>query len=330
MEAHRQQFNALVTRLEAYQVSCGLNDGKFAARYSRYVGSPKTWVDRLKSRNYEEIGDALPRWSSKLSALLDELDGTGTIEIARLPIVRYAELLWERLQGQTNDRRNGMLIGIQGTGRTIALRHLQRNHPTDAVFLSANETWKDSRMEIACGLARAIGKSPLPSAAATFGMVISELKFTPITILIDEAHEGGVLLLKLVKTLINETRCRSILSLYTTSWHRLLSGSNESYAEAQQLLRRTIRPVLRAWETGVQKSDVAAFLSEKLGSAKLDALASDLWPLVRTSGGFSLLDDAIDLAEINSDSTSKKLTREALLSAVRELIGREATKQEEA
>lgn len=320
-DAEHQELDRLVARLQQLQAAKGLTHSQFAARYAKHVGSHKTWEHRLVARDFTSL--KMTNWLPRLRKFVAELDGASQdVDIFdSLPVVKHAEFIFEALQERRNDRRCAMLIGIQGTGKTLALRHLQRNNQNNTVFLSANETWKESRMRIATALARAINATEVSSASQTFQNCLDALKAGPINLLIDEAHEGGVLLMKLVKTIINETGSRVMLGQYPTSWRRLNNGANDAYAEAQQLLRRTYRPVKQDWVAGINEKDLAAW-AKAVDLPKLGSLAAEILPRVRKHGNYSLLADALDRATVAAGETdSDGVTPELFTKQIEELCG---------
>ena len=323
MEQDKAELDRLVGRLQQLQTAKGLTHTQFAARYAKHVGSHKTWEDRLVARDFAAL--KMANWLPRLRRFVAELDGASTdLDIfTSLPIVKHAEIVFDALQEQRNDRRCAMLIGVQGTGKTLAMRHLARANESNTVFLSANETWKESRMRIATALARAVNATQVSSASQTFQNALDALKSGPINLLIDEAHEGGVLLMKLVKTIINETRSRVMLAQYPTSWRRLTNGANDAYAEAQQLLRRTYRPVKSDWMGGINEKDLLAW-AKAVELPKLGSLASEILPKVRTHGNYSLLSDALDRATLiagEPDSPWDGVTPELFKRQIDELCG---------
>ena len=318
--AGREELKRLVARVEQFRVATGLTHSQFSTRYAQFVGSQKSWEFRLIAGKWDEL--KLTTWLPKLRKFVAQIDGASQDQeiFAGLPIVRHAEYLYETLQSRTNDRRCAMLIGTQGTGKTLALRHVQRSNKFTPIFISANETWKDSRMRIATALAQHVNATISSSASQTFQNVVEALKASPVTILVDEAHEGGVLLMKLVKTIINETNARVIMSVYPTAWSRLLNGANDAYAEAQQLLRRTWRPVKHDWISGIGPKDLAAW-AKAVELPALGARVEELLPRIRKNGNFSLLADALERAQLIADESDADLTAELFCEQINELCG---------
>lgn len=323
MTEQQQKLNGLVERIEKYQKSLKLSDMRFVARYQRFLGSSKTWRDRLCAKDWKEFGSRLGKWEKKLTAFVAEIDGGSAVDnfFADLPIAKYGASIFEALQGTKTDRRCGILLANTGCGKTWVLRKLAAEDPTAAVFLSANPTWKESPMQIASGMARALGVPISTSAAATFKDVIEHLKGNPITIMIDEAHEGGVILFKLVKTLINETQAKFILGSFPTAWNRLIAGSTDAHSEAQQLIGRTMKPINMSWCKGLNLADVEKYL---LASTELNGecrtLAERILPDVRRGYNFRILADAVEMAINGADVADVDVDAALIEQTIHELV----------
>jgi hypothetical protein len=322
MTEQQDKINQLIARLEAHQAALGLNDTQFVARYGRYVGSQKTWTTRLKGRQWKEIEGRGAKWLANLTSLVTVIDGGNVIDefYDSLPIAEYGFRRYEILQGQTNDRRCCVLLGVTGVGKSITLRRINQKNATASVYVCGSTTWSLNLMQISLALAQALGCTIGGTPAGTFRNVIEHLKANPVTVLIDEAHEGGVLLFKLVKTLINETRAKFILSSYPTAWARICNGNNDSYAEAQQLMGRTLRPIEMRWTKGVWPEDVTAYLEAASGlNGKCKVLADRVTTAVRRGGNFRLLADAMEMARICADSDGREMTPELIEECIGEL-----------
>lgn len=316
MDDQKTRLNRLIERLELYQTTNALSDVKFVGRFMKFLGSTKTWRHRLVARNWEEIagveGDGFAKWEQRLSALVAELDGSSdmTQYLDNLPIAQYAAMQYERLQGQGSDRRCVMLVGNYGVGKSWAMRSIRRNNLGETVLIEADISWRRSWSPIAKALAEKLGAAQGNSAAATFQNVIDYLKLNPQTLLVDEGHEGGVFILKMLKTLINETRCKVMIATYPTGWNKLTKSSQDAYQEARQLLGRTIKPIETRWAKGVTADDVAAYITGFAPTVGRDAegLAKRITGRVRDNGNLRLLADAIDNAVILAEEANLPLS----------------------
>ncbi len=326
MTETQEKINKLIERLESHQRALGLNDTQFVARYGKYVGSQKTWTARLKGRQWKEIEGRAAKWQANLTSLVTVIDGGAVLDeyYDDLPITKYGFRRYEMLQGQTNDRRCAVLLGITGVGKSIALRRIYAANPTASVYLCGEPAWSMNMKQISEAFAAALGSTVGVTPAVTFRNVMEHLKSNPLTILVDEAHEGGVLFFKLIKTMINGTRAKFILASYPTAWARICNGNNDSYAEAQQLLGRTIRPIEMRWTKGVGQEDVEAYLQAATGGAlngRGQVVAARILPAVRRGGNFRLLSDAMEMARIIVDSggDGAEMTPELIEQCVQEL-----------
>jgi energy-coupling factor transporter ATP-binding protein EcfA2 len=323
MNEQQARLDALVARIEKHQAALRLKDYPFAARYQRHLGSGKTWTDRLRTRNWKELGTRLDKWETKLNAFVAEIETGSSIEqvFENMPMVAYVRDAYEMLQGQHNDRRCVLVIGPTGTGKSVTLQRLAAAHPQHVVYIRFWRGMNESLRLIAAALAEALNCTVEVSGAATFLNVIKTLRGTPSTVIIEDIHEGGVLALKLVKTLIDESKAKFILSTYPTAYRRLVNGGTEAMAEAQQLLGRTIKPVNQQWVRGVGAPDIAVYLLSTAGLAPDVAMATarGLVQPVRQNGNLRLLADAVELARLNAEDNDADLTPEYIEASVLEL-----------
>lgn len=319
MTEQQERVNKLIARIEEHQAALKLNDTRFVARYQRFLGSPKSWRDRLCARAWGELGGSLAKWESKLATFTAEIDGTSDISefFEQLPIAKYGQRLYDTLEGQKNDRRVAWLIGPTGVGKSWTMLTLARENPAEAAYLHVNRGAKDSLMVISKLLARACGSTIESGGAATFGNVVEALKAHPMTLILDDVHEGGVLMLKLLKHLVDDTRVKLLLGTYPTAWNALVNGSTDATAEAQQLLGRSVKPVEKRWVRGLTEDDVAAYLKLALGgNGESRTLAKKITPTLAKNGNLRALADAIELARMNADDAGDELSAELVEAAV--------------
>jgi hypothetical protein len=315
------ELDALIERVARHQNNLRLSDARFVARYSRHLKSVDSWVrtlknreaDRLTSRNYA-------KWAKTLAALIAEIeDAAGGEQVFNLPILAEAIQLFERLQGARGDIRVGWLIGTTGVGKSVALRYLSKQNDRTSAYLIVPELWRDNKTALCNGLASAVGVASGKSANETFEAVVARLNVTPQTLLVDEFHEGGVLLVKLVKTLIERTPTRFLLTTWPSGFSRLVSGF-EGLGETRQLVGRSLRPICRDWQHGTRAADIAAYLSSvawgdsPLAKEDIKDLARDFAPAMRR-WGFRHLTQAVEQAQTRADARDEPLTADALRAA---------------
>jgi hypothetical protein len=234
-------------------------------------------------------------------------------------------MMYDVLQGQNNDRRVAFLIGPTGIGKSWVMKWLAKQNPNEAAYIYTNECWDESMPQIARGIAHVIGATVNKSSGRdTFAHVTSVLRAMPITLLIDDVQKSGVLGLKLIKSLVDDTRCKFILGVYPQSWNKLIHGSTDAYAEAQQIIGRTIKPVVTHWRDGLRHQDISAYM--KLAGVKGDCvtIAQRIAPPIQKNGNMRLLSDAVSLAAINADEQDLAFDASLVEAAVRELCPKEA------
>lgn len=322
MTEQQQQLNAMIERIERHQAALKLSDTRFVARYQRYLGSAKSWRERLIGRQWNELGKNLGKWLAKLRSFCAEIDGTADMGefFCEMPIAKYGQGIYDALQGQQSDRRVAFVIGPTGVGKSWTMRWIARENITNTAYVHANRGWKDSMMQIARGFARALGATEETGGASTFLNVVENLKANPITVIVDDVHEGGILMLKLIKHLVDDTRAKFILGTYPTAWNQLVNGSTDAHAEAQQLVGRALKPVNKAWMQGATETDVATFLRLTMGgNGECQVLAEHITPLIRRHGNLRALADAIELARMNADNDDKEIDSDLVEASIHEL-----------
>ncbi|MDD3885378.1 MAG: AAA family ATPase [Victivallaceae bacterium] len=314
------RIKTLVERIAKHQQSLGLSDNAFVSRYQRHLGSVRTWADRLKAGDLSALKP--DRWEGKLSAFVAELDGGTSTETVseKMPVLVAMRELYQMLQGQRTDRRCVIMPGVTGVGKTVSARTIVNESPDEAGYLQIFPTWRDSGLQLALAFARAVGAQEAKTKAATFNNVVEVLKANPITIFIDDAHEGGVELLKMCKALIDATRVRLFLLVYPTAWRRLITANDDAHDEAQQLLGRTLKPVFDDYETGVDAETVAVFLREVGGlSAGVASASKTLAPILAKKGNLRLLADAVETARIAAEVDGTEIDVAAVVNETRNL-----------
>lgn len=318
MNEKMQEMERLVDRIAQHQTDLGLSDNAFVARYQTHLNSAKTWGHRLKVKNFAEM--KVERWLSKLRAFVRELDGQaeGMRVAEELPITQYALLLYERLQGTATDRRIAWLIGDYGVGKSWALRHLAARNRGTTAYVEALETWRENKGRIIRGFAKAVGLADGNSPGDLFEGLLDHLRANPITLLVDEAHHGGVMILKMMKSIVNQTRAKIICGTYPTALRKLETSGSDAVAEARQVLGRSVKPIDWRWAGGVGVEDVKAYLQHVGGlNGAARAAAEKVTPMVRGDGNLRQLADAMDDASLMAGD--EDINQEQLVSAVQSL-----------
>ncbi|WP_309400205.1 AAA family ATPase [Cerasicoccus maritimus] len=277
-----EELEALIARIKRHQEALGLSPRDFVARYNQYLTSERTWTYRLLEGKYEEvsISKTLPR----LRAMVAELDGGSPVENVweDLPVYRDFYVRYRLLTGRKSDRRVIVMLANEGAGKSVCARHTCAKHPKETAYVVCRPTWKNRELQILRGISRVIGVEERVSSDDQLDSVVEKLKAEPKTIFIDEAHDGGVVLLKIIKTLVNETPCRFVILAYPTLWRRVVLASDDAHAEARQLMRRTIKPIFDTYAKGTTAEDVEIYLKKCLGfNGHAKDVARSILPVVR-------------------------------------------------
>lgn len=321
-EKLRDEALALISVIEEYQKQTGANDNQFAAAHKTFVGSYDTWTRRLKAREFGEL--KLEKWVPKLRLLAARIAGHDYAQaiFAGMPMTAFAEMRFAQLQGATSDRRCVPLIGDYGVGKTWALKLLRKNHMGETASMEFRETARESKGAIVRKFCKALALGEDTNPDSGFESVIEALRAQSRILLIDEGHHGGLMLLKLIKSIINETGAAVILGTYPTAWHRLTTQSSDAIAEARQFLGRCIKPVEMRWTKGSPDGDLVEYLrhSCQMDKGEAGALARRIGAGIRANGNLRLLADAVERAKTDADDRGDEVAADGIERALAELV----------
>lgn len=317
----------LVGRLTALQANLKLSNAAFVARFrdargALLLGSERTW-ERMKEADWSTLN--LERWTQRLRETVGQIDGGTPLEDVYddLPFYRAATAELARLEGQTNDRRVMVILAITGTGKTIWARSQARSSPATRLYLRATPAWRESGMAVCVEMARCLGIADAvqgQSFATAVDLVANQLRLSQRTVIIDEAHDGGIPLMKLIRHWIDTTNSRFVYMAYPTEWSRVLAASRGHLAEAKQFIGRSLKPILDDWSGGPTDKDVIRFIARRAGGLNATGpMVKEIAPIIRQSGGLRLLADGIaDAAQSHEDG---EFSLSDLLEAVRTCAG---------
>lgn len=289
-----EELEACVARIKRHQEALGEADREFVDRYRDYLGSDKTWRHRLCAGKYEDmrIGSRL----EKLRMMIASIDGGSRLSgvFRDMPVYEGFMKRYRQLQGNQTDRRCMVMLAETGCGKSIAARDVYEANPRKVAYVRCRPTWKNRNLRIVNGVARGIGLTDGGVADEVLDRVIEQLKANPITLILDESHDGGLTLLKLVKCLIDETPSRFVVMAFPTLWNELIRSSSGAWSEARQLYGRTIKPIYDDYSKGTTVADVACMLRHSLGfNGHSEDVAGEIVDIVRGNGNLRLLSDVI-------------------------------------
>ena len=316
----------LVQRLRVAQTNAGIKDNAFVSRFRNeknalLFGSVRTW-ERIQEGNWtcNDPVKLLPR----LRLCVSQLDG-GSLRaevFTDLPFYAIAASQLVKLEGQTNDRRCLLILAPTGVGKTSFLRTAAAKPGKARFYLRCSPPLRDRGSAIVAAIYRAVTGEQLiaPSYDTALQRLTSRLSATPCTVFIDEAHDGGVALMKIIRYLIDETPSRFVLAAYPTDYHRVISASSGSLSEARQFIGRCLKPVLDDYRDGTKPSDVARMLAGAgfPGDAEFATL---IHSHIAQREGLRTLADAIEAAQTQAMARDLAPTREHLTAALDIITG---------
>lgn len=324
MTEQQQKLDALISRVELHQKELGLGNSPFVARYSRYIGSAKSWTDRLIPRRFDEI--KIDRAITNLTALVDQINGLAFVHARineRMPITSYALACYEVMDARADDRRVSWLIGPTGVGKSWAMHAVMSRARGASAYIQCDSTWRDSISAITGGIAKAVGVTYGWSAADTMCAIVEQLSGVKMILCIDDVQDMGTAGLKILKSLIDKTACRLVLGIYPTGWASLMSASTAARAEAHQLLGRSVKPLVNSWIKGVRPIDVEEYLRGVGIEGNVRVVSERVTPLLMIGGNLRSLADAVENGQTQAEDESIPLTADLIEAHVRKLLGRE-------
>lgn len=291
----REEIRGIVARLEDVQRTRKLSDRQLVDEYPD-LGSTKTWRQRLVSGAFGDLN--LDRLLGKLRRISQILDG-GTPDEVFFPDSPFASEMRARLgqlERQTTDRRILACLAENGTGKSSFARWAVAQSRSTRAVVRVRPTWRNKPLHICLGIARALGSDiDTSSPAVAEAEVVNLLRGQPRTVFVDQAHEGGVAVMHLLRGFVDETPARWVYLAYNTAFRAVLASSTDAHIEARAFLGRCFKPVFDTYKGGTLDKDVAFYL-ERTAAMKRDTAASvanRITRALRMSTNLRLLDDAI-------------------------------------
>jgi hypothetical protein len=323
------------------------SDSKFCARYRRFLGSTKTWRSRLLAGDFVQVD--VPKKIEALSRLVSYLEGGSIPEeyYDDLPFCSSFAKLLTRLENQTvTDRRILCVLGAVGVGKTMACNAAVRETISKSwnghrrLHIIVPEALRENKLGLLNAIATALGCVPDQSGAAALMDAVKVALSGKDTLIFDEAHQGGVMLMRLIKDLTNVTKdAKFVYVALRTEYMRVLSANKGAITEAKQFIRRCMQPVFDMYADGTKAAvvtkepidpkepkagnktapgDAALLLHHKAGLSLPESrrLAAEKLNSLRQHGNLSSLADAIENAEAEAEKEDLPITPELLSDAI--------------
>ena len=332
--SHTTEINALAKRFAAHQKALGLSDARYAARYKQHLGSHKTWL-KLKDGSWPGHVNA-EKILSKMKLFADQLDGARSFDAEQFfPSMPYvAQMLGnvERLLASPLDIRILVSLAPQGVGKSWLASHLVKTEKSSPVFyLRLLHSWRERSYKMQCAIAQKVGCPVSKNPGDQLDDLIKHCKALGEFILIlDEAHNGGIVLFKLLKDLIDETQVRVIYLGYPTEYDIIIGSNRSAIGESRQTLRRTLQPIHDDYRDGIMEQDVEMYLvsSGLKRNAELKSVAAEILQLIRSKYNLTTLATAVRDAREQADDEDGELTAALVTSAVNALCSTAAQRRE--
>jgi hypothetical protein len=241
-----------------------------------------------------------------------------------MPITEALDSELDRLEAAANDRRCLPCLAPTGVGKSVFIHAAIKEDPASRFFAAAHPGWRNSMTNICCGLIAAIGEtqSCYLGNAAALDKLTALLSSPARTIFIDEAHDGGIILMRIIRHLIDRTPTRFFYAGYPTEFDAVRSATAGAVTEAQQFLGRCQKPIFEDYRDGTSPEDVAYYLNQALGfDLKGDAatVAEQITPILQRRYNLRLLDDAVEMCEIAAQKEDTEVTPEQLIKKLKKL-----------
>jgi len=294
-----EELDAMIARIMAIQTERSLGDSSLIAEYPD-LGSAKTWRDRLIPRAWDQIN--LHRWHAKLTRVCTVIDGGSPDDdfYPDLPFAREMAAQVMALERQTNDRRVAIILAPTGTGKSFTARWQVSQRRSVRAIVRIRPSWRNKAGHINAGIIRALGEEPQSTTPAFLeDAAIRLLRQQPRTLFLDQAHEGGVALMHLIRAYVDETPSRFVYLAYNTAYRAVMSGTRDAMIEAHAFLGRCRKPIFDLYTAGTRQPDAAFYLRQTAGLSETaaDSLAVEILPALNRLHNLRLLDDAIERAE---------------------------------
>jgi hypothetical protein len=328
-----QEITELVKRFEGHQRALGLSDGRFAARYDRYLGSHKTWK-KLKDGDWEGHVHA-DRILLKLRKFAGDLDGARSFDeeqfLDSLPYVVQMNAQFERLLASPLDIRMLISLAPQGVGKSWwASSILKSEDKTPYFYCRMLHNWREKSWQQACAFSDVLGAGRTRNPGDQVAELIKHIQaMGEIVLLVDEAHNGGIILFKLLKDLIDETSMRVVYLGFPTEFDVIVGRTSSTIGESRQTLRRALQPIHDDYREGVAADDVEVYLAGQgfKRTKELGKVADEITPLIAARYNLTTLATALRDARKQAEDEDVDLSLGLVTEAVRALCSTAAERR---
>jgi len=262
-----------VEKITAFQTARGFTNPELVSHFRTaknkpLLGSDSSW-ERLRHDNWQGTLTA-EKWVPKLRQVIGQIEGGTVVQevYTDTPFFKKSLTALRRLEGQGDRRqRCHMTLAPQGVGKTVFCRYITGSDESKVrlrSYVRLNPSCREKRKAICLVMAR--GMQLTLSRSWTEEQMVeaiaTELRKFPRTVIIDEAHEGGLELMKLIRHWMDETKTCFMYYGYPTEYRKLVTDTVENSvdAEALQFLSRCLKPIFDDYQHGTKAADVVVVL----------------------------------------------------------------------
>jgi len=298
------EIGSVTARLKEIQLSRKLSDRELVDEYPD-LGSTKTWRQRLLFGDLAGLN--LERTLARLRRIGVLLTGEQPDEVfyRDLPFTRELAARVGMLEQQTNDRRILVCLAPNGVGKSATCRWLVGQSRARRVAIRMLPTWRNKLLHIYTGICAGLGQAlQTTNVAEAEQHAIALLRGQHRTLFVDQAHEGGVALMHILRALVDETPSRFVYLAYSTAFRSVQTGSTDAMVEAKAFLGRCQKPIFDLYSDGTHSPDTALYLRRSAGltAAAAQGVANKVTAVLQATTNLRLLDDAIASARAADDS----------------------------
>ena len=320
------QITELVKRFSGHQRALGLTDARFAARYEQFLGSHKTWT-KLKDGTWPGHVSA-ERIAAKLKAFAEHLDGARSFDtesfFERLPYVVGMNAQFECLLASPLDIRGLISIAPQGVGKSwwassIIEQNKREATPAPYFYLRLLHSWRDRSYKIQCAIQEKLGGTKTKNPGDQMEDLIRHAKaLGEIVLILDEAHNGGIALFKVLKDLIDETPMRFVYLGFPTEFDIVVGSNKSNIGESRQTLRRCMQPIHDDYRDGIGAEDIEVFLAGcgLKSNAELRKVSAEIQPYITARYNLTTLATAVRQARKEADDNNAPLSLDLVTNAL--------------
>jgi hypothetical protein len=229
----------------------------------------------------------------------------------------------EDLLASPLDIRILVSLAPQGVGKSWLASHLVKTEKSAPIFyLRLLHSWRERSYKIQCAIALKVGCPISKNPGDQLDDLIKHCKALGEFILIlDEAHNGGIVLFKLLKDLIDETAVRVIYLGYPTEYDIIIGSNRSAIGESRQTLRRCLQPIHDDYRDGITAIDVEMYLAGHgfKRDAELKSVAVEILPLITSKYNLTTLATAVRDAREQAEDEDKKMSLDMVTDAVKAL-----------